>query len=281
MRDDPQPAGRRQATVLESVEEVRELIQRAQTVKEPPAAEATKAAATPTTAADDTAPFRPSGRPPMALLYALDDGSDDGQAIRLRAPSFTIGRVEGDLVIPHDGGMSGRHAEVSRRLVSGQHRWYLRDLDSTNGTFARAASVILLPGQEILVGGLRLAFEPPAAAEDPSAGGPVGTTRWRAHAAGLPDAGTLVEQTPEGPGRRHAIKEGETWVGRDPSRCSVVLADPTVSPRHAKVCRDDRGRWVIANAGSQNGLWGRVDDVWIGTGAQFQCGEQRFLIRVL
>ena len=280
MKDDPQPAGRRQATVLESVEEVREQIRRARTAKEvaAPAAEAPKPAAAATV--DDATPFRPVARSPMAVLTALDDGSDQGQEIRLRGPSFAIGRVEGDLVIPHDGGMSGRHAELSRRLVGGHHRWYLRDLDSTNGTFARAASVILLPGQEFLVGGLRLAFEPPAAPEDPSAG-VVGTMKWRAPAAGVPEAGYLVEQTPEGPGRRHAIREGETWVGRDPARCDVVLDDPTVSPRHAKVARDDRGRWVIANAGSRNGLWGRIDDVWIGTGAQFQCGEQRFLIRVL
>ena len=49
MKDDPQPAGRRQATVLESVEEVREQIRRARTAKEvaAPAAEAPKPAAVP------------------------------------------------------------------------------------------------------------------------------------------------------------------------------------------------------------------------------------------
>src|SRR5262245_22964663 len=102
-RDNP-VAPRRQATVLESVEEVRAQVRKA--------AATTEAVVTPRPDADrgqETQPFRPSARPPMALLYVLDDGDDTGEVVRLRGGSFVIGRVEGDLVIPHDGGMSGRH----------------------------------------------------------------------------------------------------------------------------------------------------------------------------
>ena len=73
----------------------------------------------------------------------LDDGDDEGETIRIRRESFIIGRVQGDLVIPHDGNISGRHAEVLRRLEAGRWHWYLRNLQSTNGTFVRVAGGIL------------------------------------------------------------------------------------------------------------------------------------------
>src|SRR5689334_8946084 len=143
---------RRHATVLESVEEIRSLARRAATVREaappatirepvPPQAGVAARSATPAATATSAPaePFRPLERPPMALLTVIDDGDDSGETVRIRSSSFVIGRVEGDLVIPHDGGISGRHAEIVRRPEGGQFRWYLRDLQSTNGTFVRAA----------------------------------------------------------------------------------------------------------------------------------------------
>ena len=86
------------------------------------------------------------------------------KSVRIRPNSFVIGRVEGDLTIPHDGGISGRHAEISRRYENGEHCWYLKDLQSTNGTFVRAATVILSHEQEFLIGSRRFRFELPIAA---------------------------------------------------------------------------------------------------------------------
>ena len=112
----PEDAGRqpsvarRQGTVLESVEEIRAQI-RGMTAF-------TDLIGTPGPAvgpAQETTSYRPSLRPSMALLYVLDDGEDSGEILRVRANSFVIGRVEGNLTIPHDIGISGRHAEVSRR----------------------------------------------------------------------------------------------------------------------------------------------------------------------
>src|SRR5262249_10872426 len=77
---------------------------------------------------------------------------DTGEVVRVRGGSFVIGRVEGDLIIPHDGGISGRHAEILRRIVNGKYAWILRDLGSTNGTFVRASSVALHHDQELLIG---------------------------------------------------------------------------------------------------------------------------------
>src|SRR5271165_5341487 len=114
---------RRQVTVLESVEEIRAQIRGMAAPKD--LVDVPIASAAP---AQDTASYRPSLRPSMALLYVLDDGDDSGEIVRLRANSFLIGRVEGNLTIPHDGGISGRHVEISRRYENGEHGWFLKDL---------------------------------------------------------------------------------------------------------------------------------------------------------
>ena len=97
----------------------------------------------------------------MALLTVLDDGDDTGEVVRIRGNSFVIGRVDGNVVIVHDNGMSGKHAEISRRLENGEYAWYLKDLQSTNGTFVRTATVLLSHGQELLIGSHRYSYEVP------------------------------------------------------------------------------------------------------------------------
>jgi hypothetical protein len=197
----------------------------------------------------------------MALLCALDDSLDSGETVRIRVPSFVIGRTEGNLVIPHDGGMSGRHAEIARRFVDGRYRWSLRDLGSANGTFVRTARALLRGGQELLIGGARYRFDPPGEAAAP--------------------APRLIEVRPQGDGLAFPVTGPEAWVGRDPRQCSLVLDRPLVSPRHAVIQARPRGHWIIRNAGSCDGLWLRVQEIELGRGGQFQCGEQRFLIRIL
>jgi pSer/pThr/pTyr-binding forkhead associated (FHA) protein len=266
---------RRSATVLESVEEIRALVRGSATGCEvvPPTH------AMPAIGATEA--YRPIDRPSMALLMVIDDGDDGGgETFRLRQPAFAIGRVEGDLVIPHDTGMSGRHAEISRRAEGTACRWYLRDLNSTNGTFARVSQVVLHPGQEVLVGRTRLRFEMPGASSGPAASeGPAATRKWQVPAPSQVQP-FLVESTVRGEGRRFPLTEPETWIGRDPS-CRVALTDSTADLRHARAFRDPKGRWILANARSVNGLWARVEEIPLGGGGQFQCGEQRFLIKVL
>ncbi len=296
-RENAAPGVPRHATVMESVEEIRSLARRAATVREAappatvrePALSQSAAAARVPVAAE---PFRPVERPPMAVLTVIDDGDDSGEILRIRAGTFVIGRVEGDLVIPHDGGISGRHAEIVRRPEGGQFRWYLRDLRSTNGTFVRAANVILHPDQEVLIGRGRFRFEPAGVSQGPGptsppgsgAGPPEATRKWQAitpqDLAAL-SRPSLVELTAQGEGRRFPLNDAETWVGRDPDQCTVVLDDPTADPRHARAYRDPKGRWVLENARSVNGLWVRVQEISIDRGGQFQCGEQRFLVRIL
>jgi pSer/pThr/pTyr-binding forkhead associated (FHA) protein len=224
----------------------------------------------------------------MALLRVLDDGSDDGEVIRVRAASFVIGRVEGDLIIPHDAGISGRHAEISRRFENGLYHWYLRDLQSTNGTFVRAANVLLTPNQELLIGSRRFRFQPPTAPHDPSTAAAAGQASPGTRKFVAPTPGdraamhpALVEVSASGQERSFALTQSEHWIGRDPSVCSIVVDDPMIDRKHLRIHRDATNRWVATNAQSLNGLWARIQELRLGRGALFQCGEQQFLFEVL
>lgn len=278
---------RRQATVLESVEEIRAQVRATST---PTVREVGPTTQADRVSGDETPVFRPVSRPPMALLHVLDDGDTAGEMIRIRSDSFLIGRVEGNLVIPHDSGMSGRHAEIVRRNDGRAWSWYLRDLGSTNGTFVRASTIMLHQGQEFMVGARLFRFDAPAASvpavEEPSRAN--ATRKWevpsRAGGGGLaPGAAPacLVEISKGAEIRRHALTEGEYWLGRDANRCAVIVDDPFVDPRHARIYRDEKGRWMVANDRSRNGVWGRVSEVALERGGYFQCGEQRFLLKAL
>jgi pSer/pThr/pTyr-binding forkhead associated (FHA) protein len=274
-------APKRHVTVLESVEEIRSLARGGATVRD--AMSSTVAINPSVGELAATNSFRPLDRPSMALLTVIDDGDDSGEKVRIRASAFVIGRVDGDLVIPHDVGISGRHVEISRRFEAGHHRWYLRDLQSTNGTFVRASSVILNPDQEVLIGRARFKFEPAGALPD-DAGTAGATRKWQAVSSQEIAAITspsLVEMTAAGEGRRFRLAEPEVWIGRDPKQCAIVLEDQTVDPRHARAYRSDRRRWMLENSRSLNGLWVRVQEIPLERGGQFQCGEQRFLIKIL
>jgi pSer/pThr/pTyr-binding forkhead associated (FHA) protein len=221
----------------------------------------------------------------MALLTVLDDGDEAGESIRIRDSRFQIGRAEGDLVIPHDGGMSGRHAEITRRWENGQFNWYLKDLTSSNGTFVKVSRVLMGPQKEIQLGSRRYRIEESTAPSVVEAQlRPAATRKWQLDGSSeVAQLGlsALVELTEQGGGRRFSLTGTEHWLGRDPQQCSIVIDDKMLSPRHARLSRDSKGRWEIENAQSLNGLWLRVAEAPLGSGGQFQCGEQRFVIKVL
>jgi pSer/pThr/pTyr-binding forkhead associated (FHA) protein len=273
---DPQPSAKpREATRLESVDEIRQAIRN----RRPSAADKP--------AADDTHAYRPMRRPPLALLCILDDGKEEGEWLRLRADHVIIGRSEGDITIPHDSMISGRHAELSRRPDQGRYRWHLTDLQSTNGTYVRVGTAVLRHGQELLLGSHRYRFE--AAPQGMVAPGETGeadvqrkaTRGWQSVEPSnlLP---SLVELTAKGEGQRFLLAQGENWVGRDTGHCAVALpSDPLISPRHARIYRDPKGRWHVENMKSLNGTWLRIEQMALDAACQFQLGEQRFLLRVL
>ena len=115
----------------------------------------------PAAARPAVSPWRPTQRPPVALLTVCDDGRPDGEVVRIRAERFAIGRTDGDLTVPHDLFMSTRHAEITRQQVGGLWRWVVTDLQSTNGLFVRLSRSALTDRREFLAGGGRYRFEAP------------------------------------------------------------------------------------------------------------------------
>ena len=101
----------------------------------------------------DPEAFRPQQRPPIPILRILDDSQDSAESVRIRKTPFRIGRVEGDVTIPLDSQMSASHAEIFLKQDHEKYVWCLKDLGSTNGTFARISQVVLKPQQVFMLGG--------------------------------------------------------------------------------------------------------------------------------
>jgi hypothetical protein len=82
---------------------------------------------------------------------------------------------------------------------------------------------------------------------------------------------------PSAPGRPRVPRRG--WAAtRSGARSSWIGQG---LPRHAAIraCRPDGG--MIEKGDPGDGVWLRVEEIDLGRGGQFQCGEQRFLFRVL
>jgi pSer/pThr/pTyr-binding forkhead associated (FHA) protein len=82
----------------------------------------------------------------LALIVGRDQ---DGSAFPLFGDAVTLGRERGDILFPEDGYVSGAHARVSLR----DGRYFLTDLNSSNGTFLRVRGERALPnGASLLMG---------------------------------------------------------------------------------------------------------------------------------
>jgi hypothetical protein len=98
--------------------------------------------------------------------------------------------------------------------------------------------------------------------------------RWR---RALARARQFLAQAPEGlladPGALHG---GQITLGRSPA-CQLVLADATVSRRHAALVVCD-GAWRIVDLGSSNGTWvngRRVVEAEVRPGDELRLGAAR------
>ncbi len=202
--------------------------------------------------------FYPTTRPPMARLHVMDDNQSTGEWFRIRTTPCILGRVEGDIVVPHDSQMSGCHAQVTRdETAPGEYRWYLEDLNSTNGVFVAVDRIRLKSEDELLVGSRRFRFRQPPASAGPA---------------------TLTEILPPNrDGERIELTEREHWIGRDPEVAAAFLHDDELlDARHARLTQQADGRWVVQDSNSRNGVWYRVQRIPLVDTCRFQLGEQRF-----
>ncbi len=275
----PRPAVERSGTVIETDEEVREAIAGLKGAAPIPVAAAAPAR--------PTSLFRPTSRPPVAMLTVQDDGRNEGEVIRIRQPRFVIGRSEGDLTIPIDGRISSRHVEITLQSVGGLHRWVVTDLQSTHGMFVRVTRTVLADKSEFLVGGGRYRLDAPQHAGDATAdymaAAPTNTGETRGWDSGptpfRPPA--LTELLGNEIGNRLLLVKPEYWIGSDPT-CAVCRPDdPFCEPRHVRLFRGTRSNWHAEHSKTQNGLWLRMSQIVAESMIQFQVGEQRFRLKVL
>lgn len=237
--------------------------------------------------------YRPSSRPPIAKLFVLDDCGTEAEVIRIRGGEFLIGRTIGDLVLPHDPQMSSKHVQISRKQKDGQWHWLIKDFNSTNGTFFRSSTAPLTTGGQVFIGSRLYRFRQAdlqSPSERPPASLPSDENHQTLIVGGNTNAASALNTQTQSQsayltdicnGRRYDLGLRQ-WIGRDRTRCQVVLDDPTVGDQEAEIFYDDQsGQWRINKGQSINGIWIRLQRISLqNTGAQFQCGEQRFELRL-
>src|SRR5882724_253358 len=104
----------------------------------------------------------------MAKLVIQNQGMT-GRACELHTDRTTVGRVEDNTFQIADPSVSSHHCEVQQRGAE----IFIRDLNSTNGTFindARVTESVLKPGQSLRLGQVELKLEAEGAA--PTAASP-------------------------------------------------------------------------------------------------------------
>jgi pSer/pThr/pTyr-binding forkhead associated (FHA) protein len=285
-RPTPRPPVERSGTLIESDEdEQHALLSAARGQPQPAQAVQHPVAAMIPSVARAASPFRPTTRPPLALLTVYDDGKLEGEVIRMRGSRFIIGRTEGDLCIPLDGLISSRHLEITCQQVGGLYRWVVTDLQSTNGLFVRVSKTPLSDKAEFLVGNGRYRFDAMQAELDATtdldpAGTPTGRTRGWGDGPSPIRPPALTEIVGSEIGNRIMLVKPEYWIGSDPT-CPICRSDdPFCEPRHARLHRGARGTWHVEHNKTLNGLWLRMPQITVDSLVQFQIGEQRFRLKV-
>lgn len=226
--------------------------------------------------------FRPTIRPPVAMLTVYDDGMISGEEIRIRDDQYIVGRTEGDLKLAFDEMLSSRHFAINRHMVNEGWRWVVTDLQSKNGTFFRVSKAPLTHKSEFLVGRGCYKFQihqqtgPDTQAWIGGKNSSPGTKVLQADVR--PGTASISEMVRGGSGVRFNLLKESYAIGSN-KNCDVVRADdPFTSPTHALLNRSERGTWMIQNNGTRNGVWLRLTQLGIAFGStcEFQAGEQRF-----
>lgn len=233
----------------------------------------------PAVAAHDEAPVRPRHRPAVPVLTVLDDGSfTTGQDIRIRTESFTIGRTHGDLLIPNDSMLSGRHAELRLTPHSSAPAWTLHDLGSSNRVFVRVQSAVLVPGTIVMLGTRRFEVRDGGDEDsDPGASAALGVTSQTPARPRFLGSNDILAELPGRPWqRRFPLTAQRMLIGRDASQCGIHVDDPTLARAHAELARRPDGLWQLRARPSKNGVWISTRMTRLATHCFFQCGEQRF-----
>lgn len=210
------------------------------------------------------------GTVPAVAWASLAVTAPDGRKslFTLSKPIVSIGRgrtAGNDLVLGEDGMVSKVHARLEREPDG---RWTLYDTGSTNGLSVGKGRVVgnrvLQDGDSIIIGATTLLFHENGP-DDDAPDDDEGTAPLRRARLVLPD------------GTAHVLAS-ETLIGRSVTS-DIVLQDPAVSSRHARIVAPDASTYHIEDLGSTHGTWlnGRMiapqERVRLSAGDTLRLGE--------
>lgn len=195
------------------------------------------------------------------------DAQGEQHNLELSDDEYIIGRDPAVSLVLEGAKISRRHA----RLYRERGTWWLEDLKSANGVFVGDARICepveLAPGVVVSLGGyaLRLADELSATVPAPTLAPGIVLLGTNAPCAGL---------------RVDVPNEG-LYVGRS-AECELVIDDPSVSRRHARVVLET-GALVVQDLGSSNGSF--INDVKIerqqaAPGDRLRFGDIEFALAI-
>lgn len=194
------------------------------------------------------------GTVPAVAWASLAVTAPDGRKshFSLTKPTVTIGRsrnMGNDLVLDSDGMVSKTHTRLERERDG---RWTVYDLGSTNGTRVGVQRVegnrVLHDGDQITIGATNLVFQE-SGREIENPAGAHGVRPAPAPATAAPRRARLVT----GGGDEHVLAS-ETLIGRAVTS-DIVLDDPGVSTKHARVVAPDAATYYVEDLDSAGGTW--------------------------
>lgn len=195
------------------------------------------------------------------------------RTFELTAAVTTIGRAQDNDIVINNLALSRRHAEVHRRGPG----FEVTDRGSQNGVFVNDERIEgprpLRDADVVTLGTYRFVFK--GDPETPSPDLRPGRKRPRGGSAGseqpTPPPARVEPATPppdlepasapmavltynELELQRLPLEEEECLIGRA-KECDIQIAERRLSRRHCLLFRDDDGRWMVKDLGSQNGTY--------------------------
>lgn len=218
----------------------------------------------------------PQAAPPANLVVIAQDGTP-GRAYPIVNGQVDIGREQGEILLTGDPYACPRHARILFR--NGQ--FWVRDLGSVNGVYARlTAPERLLHGDIILIGLEVFRFEVVNPEETHRSAAYERGTRLFGSPA-LPRYARLVQRTVEGVSSNvFYLSKSQSTIGRE-SGDFVFTDDAFMSRQHATFSRQQDGTFLLSDLGSSNGTFVAIrEERALPDGGHVRIGQHLFRLKV-
>jgi len=183
----------------------------------------------------------------FAALAVTDvDGRKSHHSLTKPVTSVGRSRTSGnDIILSGDGMVSKQHARIEREADG---RFHVHDLGSTNGLSVNGVRVDgnrgLIDGDEILIGATKLVFQQVGGPARPEVAKPAASEQ---SPAGASSAARLSSTQGD-----DYLLGSDTLIGRALT-ADLVLDDPSIATRHARIVSTDPATYYIEDLGSEHG----------------------------